>query len=292
MRTCVHVKNYVFAILFCTAVSVAYSQASSAPIKLWPDGAPGLTGTASREKVRTNPDGEHIVSNIQQPSITPYFPPPARAPVTAVLVIPGGGHRELWIDHEGYAVAQWLSSHGVAAFVLEYRLAREEGSTYTVEGTSLGDTQRAIRTIRARSREWGIDPQRIGVIGFSAGGELAALASTRYDDGVPGASDAVERLSSRPNFQGLLYPAIPKDLRLTAQTPPAFMACGSTDEARISQGSAELYLQLAKLHVSTELHIYAGVGHGFGIRKRNPAPVSGWPDLFLAWLNTEHLLTP
>ena len=115
------------------------------------------------------------------------------------------------MDHEGYAVAEFLSSHGVAAFVLKYRLAKDTGSTYTVEGTELSDIQRAIRTVRTRSKEWGVDPARIGVMGFSAGGELAALASTRYDDGSSSSADLIERAGSRPDFQALIYPAIPKD---------------------------------------------------------------------------------
>ena len=178
----------------------------------------------------------------------------------------------------------------MAAFVVEYRLAREKGSTYTVEGTELGDLQRAIRTVRHRAKEWGVDPTRLGVIGFSAGGELAALASTRGDSGSASAADAIDRQSSQPDFQGLLYPAIPKDPRLTSQTPRAFLACGAEDRADISQGLAEYYLALSRLHVSAELHIYAGVGHGFGIRPSNKKAVGDWPELFLEWMNTEKLL--
>jgi endo-1,4-beta-xylanase len=274
--------------LICFAFGFASAQQT--PIKLWPKGAPGGEGNTAPEIVRLNPDGEHIISNIQEPTLLPYLPAADVATGAAVVVAPGGGHRELWMDHEGYAIGEWLSSHGVAAFVLKYRLAREDNSKYTVEGTELGDMQRAIRTVRSRSKEWGIDPARIGVMGFSAGGELAALASTHYDAGLPSSEDPVERWSSKPDFQALLYPAIPHDPRLTAQTPRAFLACGGDDRPDISQGLPELYLALSRLHVSTELHIYAGVGHGFGIRKANPAPVSGWTELFLEWLNAQGLL--
>jgi len=278
----------LLAVLICLSFGIASAQPAS--IKLWPKGAPGSQGNVTPEAVRLNTDGEHIISNIQDPTILPYLPPAGTATGAAIVVAPGGGHRELWMDHEGYAVAEWLSSHGVAAFVLKYRLAREPNSKYTVEGTELADMQRAIRTVRSRSKEWGVDPARIGVMGFSAGGELAALASTRYDAGVPSSEDPVERFTSKPDFQALIYPAIPKDPRLTAETPRAFLACGGNDRPDISQGLPELYLALSKLHVSTELHVYAGVGHGFGVRKTNPAPVSGWTSLLLEWMDAQGLL--
>jgi acetyl esterase/lipase len=281
-------RCWVVFLFICSCFGFAGAQQE--PIKLWPKGAPGVEGSVTPETVRLNADGEHIVSNIQEPSIIPYIPPKAAATGAAIIVAPGGGHSELWMDHEGYAVAEWLSDHGVAAFVLKYRLAKQKDSTYTVEDTELGDMQRAIRTVRSRSTEWGVDPARIGVMGFSAGGELAALASTRYDEGTPSSDDPVERASSKPDFQALLYPAIPHDRKLTADTPPAFLACGGNDRPDISQGLPELYLALTRLHVSAELHIYAGVGHGFGVRKTNPAPVSGWTSLFLEWMNAQGLL--
>ena len=281
-------RRWLVFLFICSYFSFACAQPE--PIKLWPKGAPGAEGSVTPETVRLNPDGEHIISNIQEPSIIPYLPSKDQATGAAVIVAPGGGHSELWMDHEGYAVAEWLSGHGVAAFILKYRLAKQKDSTYTVEETELGDMQRAIRTVRSRSAEWGIDPGRIGVMGFSAGGELAALASTRYDEGAPSSDDPVERASSKPDFQALLYPAIPHDRRLTANTPRAFLACGGNDRPDIAQGLPELYLALTHLQVSAELHIYAGVGHGFGVRKTNPAPVSGWTTLFLEWMNAQGLL--
>jgi acetyl esterase/lipase len=281
-------RCWVVFLFICSCFGFACAQQE--PIKLWPKGAPGAEGSVTPETVRLTPDGEHVLSNIQEPSIIPYLPGKAAATGAAVIVAPGGGHSELWMDHEGYAVAEWLSDHGVAAFVLKYRLAKQKNSTYTVEDTELGDMQRAIRTLRSRSTEWGVDPARIGVMGFSAGGELAALASTRYDEGTPSSDDPVERASSKPDFQALLYPAIPHDRKLTADTPRAFLACGGNDRPDISQGLPELYLALTRLHVSAELHIYAGVGHGFGVRKTNPAPVSGWTSLFLEWMNAQGLL--
>ena len=146
-------------------------------ILLWPNGAPGSEGKTGETKVRIADNGEHVLSNIHKPSITPYLPSADKATGCAVIVAPGGGHRELWIDHEGYNVARWLSEHGVAAFVLKYRLAKETNSTYTVDDHALADMQRALRLVRSRATEWHIATNRIGVMGFSAGGEVAFLSA-------------------------------------------------------------------------------------------------------------------
>jgi endo-1,4-beta-xylanase len=235
-------------------------------------------------------DGEHVISSVHRPSILPYMPPKSTPTGAAVLVIPGGGHRELWMDHEGYNVVAWLSHHGIAAFVLKYRLAMEAGSSYTVEGTELSDAQRALRLIRSRSSEWGVDPNRLGVIGFSAGGELAALASTQFADGRPDSADPIERQSSRPAFQALIYPVIPKNIALTKATPPAFLACGEEDRPEIAQGVLELYLALRKAGVSAELHVFSKTGHGFGLRESNHGPFAVWISLFFEWMNARGLL--
>jgi acetyl esterase/lipase len=280
----------LLVLLFCGRLAASEPQA----LLLWPNGAPGSEGKSTQETVRISDEGDHIVSNIHHPSITPYLPSKGNSTGGAVIVVPGGGHVELWMDHEGYRVAQWLSDHGVAAFVLKYRLARAKDSTYTIEGNELADVQRAIRLVRSRATEWQIDPERIGVMGFSAGGEVAALASTRYDAGNAGAPDPIERMSSRPAFQALIYPGIPKGMVLTKQTPPAFLVCGEGDRPDIAQGLPELYLALKRAGVSAELHVYAGVGHGFGVRAANRPPVSGWLQLFLDWLTArrERALKP
>ena len=278
------IKTGVCLAVFVLASFVDALAAEPQAILLWPNGAPGSEGKNSEEIVRLNENGEHIVSAIHQPSIIPYLPAKDRFTAAAVIIAPGGGHKELWMDHEGYNVAQWLCDHGVAAFVLKYRLAREPGSTYTIEGNALLDIKRAIRLVRSRAAEWGVDPRRIGVMGFSAGGEVTALAGTRYDNGISSAADPVERESSKPAFQALLYPAIPHDMRLSKQTPPAFLACGEDDRQDIAQGLPELYLALKRAGVSAELHVYAGVGHGFGVRDSNGPAVSGWTQLFLDWL--------
>jgi acetyl esterase/lipase len=239
--------------------------------------------------VRINEHGEHIVSNVHAPSITVYLPSRRDATGTAVIVIPGGGHAELWMDHEGGNVAEFLAAHGVAAFVLKYRLARAPGSTYTVDGDALADVARAIRLVRSRAAPWDLDPERVGVMGFSAGGELAALAGARFDNGAKGSNDTVERMSSRPRFQALIYPAIPAGLKPTADAPPAFMLCGADDQPAISLGLAELYAEFRRAGAHAELHIYDGVGHGFGLRSINSGPVAEWPRRFLEWLDQQGL---
>jgi endo-1,4-beta-xylanase len=280
--------NLIVHKLFLTAVLciflLAPAVAQNPVIVLWPNGAPGSEGKTGKEKVRIYENGEHIFSNVHQPSITVYLPAKDKPTGAGVVVIPGGGHREIWMDHEGYNVAQWLSDHGVAAFILKYRLAKEDGSTYTIEGTELKDVQRAIRLVRNHAQEWGLDKERIGVIGFSAGGELAALASIRFDSGTPNSTDSIERESSKPNFQGLIYPGLPHDMDLSAQTPPAFLACGEDDRPEISKGVPELYLNMKAAGISAELHVYAHTGHGFGVRANNPPPVSGWMQNFFDWM--------
>jgi acetyl esterase/lipase len=264
--------------------------AQNAPILLWPNGAPGSEGKTAGEAVRVTENGEHIVSSVHRPSITPFLPSKENATGVAVIIAPGGGHRELWMDHEGYNVARWLSQHGVAAFVLKYRLALDNGSTYTIEGSALADIQRAVRLVRRRASEWGINPEHIGVMGFSAGGELAAMASTRYDAGVAGAADPIESESSKPAFQALLYPAIPHNMSLSKQTPPAFLVCGEDDRPDIAEGLPQLYLSLKQAGVSAELHLLARTGHGFGVRPGNRPPVSDWPQLFVEWLDVQGML--
>jgi acetyl esterase/lipase len=260
-------------------------------VYLWPNGAPGSEGKTGDEATRvTQPGGDHVVSNVHKPSVTVYLPAKGTATGAAVVIAPGGGHNSLWMDHEGYNIAKWLSEHGVAGFVLKYRLAREPGSTYTIEGTSLSDTQRAIKLVKSRAAEWGVDPERIGVIGFSAGGELAALAATHVDQGKADAADPVERLSSKVGFFGLMYPAIPKDMPLSKDMPPAFLVCGENDRQNISEGVPELYLAMKKVKAQAELHVYTKVGHGFGVRATTKGPVAQWPQRFYDWMEARGLL--
>jgi acetyl esterase/lipase len=275
----------IVALLCVFALVIAAAEQNVVEL-LWPNGAPGSEGKPAPEKVRITPDGEHVISSVHQPSITVYLPSKETATGAAVVIAPGGGHAELWVDHEGYAVAKWLSEHGVAGFVLKYRLAREAGSTYTVEGNSLPDMQRAIRLVRSRAAEWGLDPSRVGVMGFSAGGDIAARAATQFDAGNAAAADPIDRQSSKLAFQALIYPGLPPDLPVSRDEPPAFLLCGADDRAGISEGLPQLFVQLKHAGVPAELHVYAGVGHGFGIRSANTGAIAGWPDQFLEWLCT------
>jgi Tol biopolymer transport system component/acetyl esterase/lipase len=263
---------------------VVYEPVAPPPVvELWPSGAPGSEGKAGDESTRLV-NGERVVSSVHRPSLTVYLPAKDRATGAAVIIAPGGGHRELWSDHEGHNIARWLAGRGVAGVVLKYRLAREKDSGYSVDGHALADIQRAIRVAKSRAGEWNLNADRIGVMGFSAGGEIAALAGTRYDSGNASAADPVDRIPSRPAFLALVYPAIPRDMPLSRETPPAFLVCGENDRQNISQGLPELYLAFRKAGATAELHVYAGVGHGFGLRDRTQGPVAGWIARFHEWL--------
>ena len=260
--------------------------AQEAEVFLWPNGAPGSEGKTTPLLVITNANsGERSVYQVHRPTITPFLPARADSKGTAVIVIPGGGHRVLAYDHEGDLVAKTLRDHGIAAFVLKYRLARETNSTYTIMDHALPDTQRAIRTVRLRAAEWGVHPDRIGVMGFSAGGELANHASLHFDLGKPDAADPLERVSSKPNFQALIYPGRSEQIQPTTHSPPAFLAAGFKDRQDISEGLAEVYLRFKRVNVPAELHIYSGAGHGFGHRpNKTGTPAGAWLTRFEEWL--------
>jgi endo-1,4-beta-xylanase len=239
--------------------------------------------------VREN-DGIRRIASIHKPSVTPWLPSPSSATGASMIILPGGGHQYLSIDNEGHLAAKWLSERGIAAFVLKYRLAREPGSTYQVEVDALHDTQRAIRLVRSRAKEWNLDPDRIGVMGFSAGGQLAALAAMRFDRGEAGATDPVERESSRPSFQALIYPGgIAPDAAVPKDAPPAFL-CAAFDD-RGPAGTSLAYTQkLRDAGVNAELHLFSKGGHGFGMRDR-PLPITSWTLRLHDWMRAGGYLT-
>jgi endo-1,4-beta-xylanase len=257
-------------------------------IPIWPAGSLAADAATQHEVVTENAAYEHTVTNIHNPTITAYLPPPEKATGVAIVVAPGGGHRFLSIDHEGYDVGKWLASIGVAGFVLKYRLARAENSHYTVEDADQ-DAQRAIRVIRSRAEEWHVNPAKVGILGFSAGGEVAVLAATKFDRGKPEAADAIEHQSSRPDFQVLIYPGVqPANIVVTKDTPPAFMLCAN-DDAGPSIAIPALAQALKKAGVPVEIHIYNRGGHGFGIRPR-PLPISSWPVRLQEWMEDSGIL--
>lgn len=255
-------------------------------IELWPNGAPGSEGKTDPEKV----DERGFVYSVHRPSLTVYLPAPEKATGAAVLVIPGGGHSVLAIQHEGYNVGAWLSEHGVAAFVLKHRLAREKGSTYKIEVESLQDTERAMRLIRSRAKEWGIDATRLGAMGFSAGGELVRRIGTGTGDGAADAADPIDRLNAKAAFQALIYPGKSADIIPDKESAPAFLACGFKDRQDISEGLAEVYLRFKRAGVPAELHVFSEIGHGFGLRPNTPPPAGDWPLRFMEWMNARGFL--
>lgn len=261
-------------------------------IVLWPGGAPGSEAHANEPEETEEGSGNLNVIHVHRPSITPYLPAPEKGTGTAVVIAPGGGHRKLCLGHEGYALAEWFAEHGIAAFVLKYRLSKEEGTTYTLEDHAMADTRRALRLIRSRAKEWEINPARLGIIGFSAGGELAAYAAMKSDPGIADATDLVERQSSRPDFQGLIYPGKSDTFTVEEGMPPAFIAFGYNDRPDISQGMAEVYLKYKEANVPAEMHVYSNAGHGFGYRPDMTSAAGAWPDRFREWLIDSKLLDP
>jgi acetyl esterase/lipase len=265
-------------------------------IPLWKGGAPGALGTGEADT----------------PTLTIYRAPRV-ANRTGVVVAPGGGYSVLAMDHEGRQVAYWFNAMGVSAFVLKYRL----GPKYH-HPIELGDAQRAIRTVRARAQEFGVLADRIGMMGFSAGGHLTATAGTHFDAGKPESPDPVERASSRPDFLILGYPVISSDpaiahagsfrnllgehpdprlledlsndLRVTPETPPTFLFHTNADTGVPAENSVRFYLALRKANVPAEMHIFETGPHGVGLALNDPS-LSAWPTLLMNWLRARGLLT-
>ena len=265
-------------------------------VPLWPAGSPTLQGATEREvdePVNLKPgQPPNLVHNVHNPTMEVFLAPADRRTGTAVLVAPGGGHRILVWNSEGIKIANWLNSIGVSAFVLKYRLAQTPGYHYTVEGEALQDTQRALRIMRGRAAEWQIDTGRVGVLGFSAGGALAALADIRFDRGKPGAADPIERQSCRPDFVGLVYAGwAPMDITAPRDAAPAFLTSAGSDDEFHARETVEFFTSLDKAGIPTELHIYGHGGHGGAISPRNGIPFGTWHVRFQEWMADLGLLT-
>ena len=248
---------------------------------------------AAPEKWNPSNDGFHRVTNIHEPSMFVFLPPKDKATGAAVIVCPGGGHRYLVMDLEGSFVAEKLNAMGIAAFVLKSRLARAEGSTYKTEVHSLQDAQRSIRIVRSRASEWNVDPARIGIMGFSAGGQIAALAATRSADASEHSTNPLDRVSAKPDFAALVYPGIRSDsFEIAKDTPPTFLVVAHDDFPAAEV--AGYYAKLKAAGIPSEAHIYSKGGHGFGMTGRTPEfrkwSVSAWPDRFREWMTDQNLL--
>jgi endo-1,4-beta-xylanase len=285
-RACVAAFLLLFPVL-CAAV-----DDNQPKVALWPGGAPGFERRKDEKPVKNvQKSGEYNVTNVHNPTLTVFLPAKGKATGAAVVIAPGGGHRELWVLHEGANVAKWLSDRGIAAFVLEYRLAREKGSPYKIAEHALQDGQRAIRLVRSKAKEWGIDPGRVGMMGFSAGGEVTALVCGRAEKGKEDAPDPVDRASARPDFQALIYSG-PQGIvqqSVTKEMPPTFILVGDTDNA--ANWLVPHYQALRKARVSAELHVYARTPHGFGFRpNRTSRPVDAWPARLEEFLRVQGML--
>lgn len=308
-----HMRSLAVAVvgLSCVAAcaqSAWQPAAGHTQIPIWPNGAPVVPNAPKpAPEADTTTANDNLIAgkplirlgNVSVPTITYYAPPgggPA-GPRPAVVVFPGGGYHILAIDLEGTEVCDWLNSTGIACVLLKYRVP--DSGPYPKSPAALQDAQRAVGLVRQKAKEWNIDPAKVGVLGFSAGGHLAAAISTHFDKRLYDRVDAADDLSCRPDFAVVVYPgylaleemhmeANPA-INPTAQTPPTFIVQAEDDPVHV-ENATTYFLQLKKAKVPAELHIYAQGGHGYGLRRTRLA-VTGWPDLVEKWLHTTGILT-
>ncbi len=277
-------------------VLAVLNASASEPMALWPNGAPGETGDIGAERDMTKPDdglvaGKRVIriGNVSAPTLTLCRPPPDKDTGAAVVVCPGGGYTILAMDLEGTEVCQWLNSAGVAAVLLKYRVPARKGlERYAAP---LQDAQRALGLVRYHAAEWHIDPRRIGIMGFSAGGHLSAAASTRFEKRSYEPVDEADQASCRPDFAMLIYPAylvrkqgpeVAPELTVTSNTPPTFIVQAEDDPVHV-ENSLFYYLALKNAKVPAEMHLFASGGHGYGLRESDKAVIS-WPKRAEEWM--------
>ena len=257
-------------------------------VPLWPNGPPGF------ENRRNEPElaRDYWVRHINNPSLTVFLPPKDKATGAAVVIIPGGGHRELVFNAEGVDPARYFNRLGVAAFALKYRLAREQDSPYTIDNAR-EDAQRAVRLVRSRAREWGLDPNRIGIMGFSAGGELASLVTFGPTDGNPNAVNPIDRVSCRPDFLIEIYPGpLGEPESVPTNAPPAFFL-GAYDDSGPAQTITEMLKKYQKAGVPAEAHLFARGSHAFNMGYRSKlATIKNWPQRLTDWMADNNILNP
>lgn len=290
--------------IFALVIISLSTMAQDFKLKVWPNGAPDSNGMTLPEEVY---EGKRV-RNVSEAEMYVYLPKMGVNTGAAVVICPGGGYMIEAMDHEGYDLAEWLTTQGVAGIVLKYRLP------YGHDQIPLEDAQRALRIVRQKASEWGINPTRIGIAGSSAGGHLASTAGTRFDLGKTDAADPIEKYSCRPDFMLLLYPVITfneefghmgsrtnligagnkwelvekysNELHVTAQTPPTFLILADDDGGVPTRNSIEFYMALKKYKIPAEMHIFRDGGHGFGMNKKN-LPVDQWPNLFAQWMKAQ-----
>ena len=288
--------------LSVAVAALAADGPAPATLDLWPAAAPGDSAPIEPEKLTTKKNSEVITSitNVSKPTVTVSRPAAGKNTGVAILVFPGGGYNNLAWEHEGTMVAEWLNSIGVTAAVVKYRVPRRPD---TPKGQppiqALMDAQRAISMVRSHASEWGVDPSKIGVLGFSAGGHLAAWCSTNSDKRAYETIDGAEQVGCRPDFSVLIYPGgitkrggeeLAAEIRVTKDAQPTFLAV-ATDDTGPAIGSALYYLALKKADVPAELHSYAAGGHGFGMRPGD-RPAASWPKRCEEWMRDQGILKP
>lgn len=287
----------VFAMSILSAGILSAAPAPTAPIPLWPEGVPGEKGGIGEEKDTSKP-GEGLVAgrplirlgNVTSPTIQVFRPTAEKDTGTAVIVFPGGGYHILALDLEGSEVCEWLNSIGVTGILLKYRVPKRPGQPD--HQAALQDAQRAVGLVRQDAVAWGIRPDRIGVLGFSAGGNLAALVSNQNATRSYPVIDAADAVSCRPDFTVLIYPAyltdkdngdaVRPELPVTTNTPPTFISISQDDPVRV-ETALGYATGLQKSKVPFELHVYPTGGHGYGLR-RTQNPVTTWPDRVADWM--------